>query len=163
MVKALLTETESRVLFVAESPGRREALLAWLKPLGITPAALERWPQFFEGDIRFATVIGPVQDAFRLADGRAVIAEAQVFGLTAPAQQKRRARVRDPETLLKDLSELRPGSPIVHVQHGVGRYRGLTRLDSGGVTAEYLVLGYAGGDTLYVPVGSLGLIHRYIG
>jgi transcription-repair coupling factor (superfamily II helicase) len=162
-IKALLTETSSRALFVAESAGRREALLAWLKPLGITPRALEHWPQFFEDDVRFATVLGPLQDAFRLPDGRAVIAEAQVFGLTAPMQQKRRARARDPETLLRDLSELREGSPIVHVQHGVGRYRGLTRLDSGGVTAEYLVLEYAGGDTLYVPVGSLGLIHRYIG
>ncbi|MGH8443380.1 MAG: DEAD/DEAH box helicase, partial [Nevskiaceae bacterium] len=176
-IKALLTETGARVLFVAESPGRREALLAWLKPLGITPRALERWPQFFEDETRsmpsaqgskhagprVATVLGPLQDAFALADGRAVVAEAQIFGLTAPAQQKRRARARDPETLLRDLSELRDGSPVVHVQHGVGRYQGLTRLDSGGVTAEYLVLEYAGGDTLYVPVGSLGLVHRYIG
>jgi len=162
-IKTLLAETASPVLFVAESPGRREALQAWLKPLGITPRALERWPQFFEDGTRYAVALGPLQDAFRLPDGRAVIAEAQVFGLTAPAQQKRRARVRDPETLLRDLSELRAGSPIVHVQHGVGRYRGLQRLDSGGVTTEYLVLEYAGGDTLYVPVGSLGLIHRYIG
>ncbi len=167
-VRALLTETESRVLFVAESPGRAEALKAWLKPLGITPRALERWPQFFEKDtrgasVRYAIALGPLQDAFRLPDGRAVVAEAQVFGLTAPAQQKRRTRARDPETLLRDLSELRAGSAIVHVQHGVGRYQGLTRLDSGGVTAEYLVLEYAGGDTLYVPVGSLGLVHRYIG
>ena len=162
-VKSLLAASDAQVLFVAESAGRRDALLAWLKPLGITPRQLDRWPQFFEDGTRFAITLGPLQDAFRLPDGRAVIAEAQVFGLTAPAQQKRRARVRDPETLLRDLSELRDGSPIVHVQHGVGRYRGLTRLDSGGVVAEYLVLEYAGGDTLYVPVGSLGLIHRYIG
>jgi len=162
-VKALLGAPGARALLVAESPGRREALLAWLKPQGITPRAIERWPQFFEEGTRFAVALGPLQDAFTLPDGRAVIAEAQVFGLTAPATATRRARVRDPETLLRDLSELREGSPVVHVQHGVGRYRGLTRLDSGGVTAEYLVLEYAGGDTLYVPVGSLNLIHRYIG
>jgi transcription-repair coupling factor (superfamily II helicase) len=162
-VKALLGAPDSRVLFVAESPGRRDALLAWLKPLGITPRAIERWPQFFEEGTRFAVALGPLQDAFRLPVGRAVVAEAQIFGLTAPASATRRARVRDPETLLRDLSELREGSPVVHAQHGVGRYRGLTRLDSGGVTAEYLVLEYAGGDTLYVPVGSLGMVHRYIG
>jgi transcription-repair coupling factor (superfamily II helicase) len=162
-VRALLAESGARVLFVAESPGRREALLAWLKPLGITPRAIERWPQFFDEGTRYALALGPLQDAFALPEGRAVVAEAQVFGLTAPVQQKRRARARDPETLLRDLSELRDGSPVVHVQHGVGRYRGLQRLDSGGVTAEYLVLEYAGGDTLYVPVGSLGLVHRYIG
>jgi transcription-repair coupling factor (superfamily II helicase) len=162
-VKALLTESGARVLFVAESPGRREALLAWLKPLGITPRAIARWPEFFEDGTRYAVALGPLQDAFALPDGRAVVAEAQVFGLTAPASAARRARVRDPETLLRDLSELRAGSPVVHVQHGVGRYRGLVKLDSGGVTAEYLVLEYAGGDTLYVPVGSLNLVHRYIG
>ena len=162
-VRALLAGSEASVLFVAESPGRREALLAWLKPLGITPRAIERWPQFFEPGTRFGVALGPLQDAFALPHGRAVIAEAQIFGLTAPAQQLRRARVRDPATLLRDLSELRDGSPVVHTQHGVGRYRGLTRLDSGGVVAEYLVLEYAGGDTLYVPVGSLGLVHRYIG
>jgi transcription-repair coupling factor (superfamily II helicase) len=162
-IKALLTAPDARALLVAESPGRREALLAWLRPLGITPRAIEHWPQFLEDGTRFAVTLGPLQDAFALPDGRAVVAEAQIFGLTAPAQQKRRARVRDPETLLRDLSELRAGSPVVHVQHGVGRYQGLVRLDSGGVTAEYLVLEYAGGDTLYVPVGSLNLVHRYIG
>jgi transcription-repair coupling factor (superfamily II helicase) len=162
-IKQLLAAPGARALFVAESAGRREALLAWLKPQGITPRAIERWTEFFDEGTRFAVALGPLQDAFALPDGGAVVAEAQVFGLTAPAQQKRRARVRDPQTLLRDLSELREGSPVVHVQHGVGRYKGLTRLDSGGVTAEYLVLEYAGGDTLYVPVGSLGLIHRYIG
>jgi transcription-repair coupling factor (superfamily II helicase) len=162
-IQALLAGPGARALFVAESPGRREALLAWLRPMGITPRTVERWPQFFEEGTRYAVALGPLQDAFTLPDGRAVIAEAQIFGLTAPASAARRARARDPETLLRDLSELRAGSPVVHVQHGVGRYRGLQRLDSGGVTAEYLVLEYAAGDTLYVPVGSLNLVHRYVG
>jgi transcription-repair coupling factor (superfamily II helicase) len=162
-VRQLLAQPESRVLFVAESAGRREALAAWLKPLGITASAVAHWREWAASTARFGIALGPLQDAFTLPDGRSVIAEAQVFGLTAPAQQKRRARVRDPETLLRDLSELREGSPIVHVQHGVGRYRGLTRMDTGGVTAEYLILEYERGDRLYVPVGSLNLIHRYIG
>ena len=162
-IRSLLAAAGARALFVAESPGRRDSLLAWLKPLGITPALLDRWEQFGDPAVRFAIVIGPLQDALRLPDGSAVIAEAQVFGLTAPAQQKRRTRVRDPESLLRDLSELREGAPIVHVQHGIGRYQGLKRLDSGGINAEYLVLEYANSDTLYVPVASLGLIHRYIG
>ena len=162
-VKSLVKTPGSRALFIAESPGRRDALLAWLKPLGVTPSVLERWEQFLDPSLRFGIAIGPLQDALRLPDGSALIAEAQVFGLTAPAQQKRRTRVRDPESLLRDLSELREGAPIVHVQHGIGRYRGLKRLDSGGINAEYLVLEYANQDVLYVPVASLGLIHRYIG
>jgi transcription-repair coupling factor (superfamily II helicase) len=162
-IRRRIAQPGARILFVAESPGRREALLAWLKPLGITPAQLAHWSQFDDPAVRYAVALGPVQDAFALADGRAVVPEAQIFGLTAPAQQKRRARVRDPETLLRDLSELREGTPVVHVQHGIGRYRGLARMDAGGVAAEYLVLEYAGGDTLYVPVASLSLVHRYVG
>ena len=162
-VRAQLAAPDARALFVAESAGRREALAAWLKPLGITAAAIGHWREFRDGEARFGIALGPLQDAFRLPDGRLLIAEAQVFGLSAPAQQKRRSRVRDPETLLRDLSELREGSPVVHVQHGVGRYRGLTRMDAGGVTAEYLILEYEGGDKLYVPVGSLSMVHRYIG
>ncbi|HUR41188.1 MAG TPA: transcription-repair coupling factor [Verrucomicrobiae bacterium] len=163
-VRALLVRPGSSALFVAESPGRREALAAWLKPLGITASHIAHWRDWADGATRFGIALGPLQEALKLPDGRALIAEAQVFGLTAPAQQKRRAsRVRDPETLLRDLSELREGSPIVHVQHGVGRYKGLKRMDAVGVPAEYLVLEYAGGDIIYVPVGSLNLIHRYVG
>jgi transcription-repair coupling factor (superfamily II helicase) len=162
-VRQLIAEGGRRVLFVAESPGRREALLAWLKPQGITPREVASFDEFLDGDKRFAVALGPIQDAYGLPDGSVVIAEAQLFGLTAPAQRKSRARVRDPETLLRDLTDLREGSPVVHVQHGVGRYRGLKKLDAGGVTAEYLVLEYAGGDNIYVPVGSLSLVHRYVG
>jgi transcription-repair coupling factor (superfamily II helicase) len=152
-----------RVLFVAESPGRREALLSWLKPLGIQTREYASWAEFKKDNRRYGITIGPLLEGFSL-QGIRVFAEAQVFGLTAPQQQqRRRARVRDPETLLRDLSSLSIGSPVVHVQHGVGRYQGLQKLDAGGVSAEYLVLEYANNGKLYVPVGSLGLIHRYTG
>ncbi|MGQ0528696.1 MAG: transcription-repair coupling factor, partial [Panacagrimonas sp.] len=93
----------------------------------------------------------------------------QIFGSRAPVESRKRVKIRDPETILRDLSALAIGSPVVHVQHGVGRYRGLQRLEAGGVEAEYLVLEYAPRsgstqpDKLYVPVGSLQLIHRYTG
>jgi transcription-repair coupling factor (superfamily II helicase) len=162
-VKTLIREAATRLLFVAESPGRREALQAWLKPQGLSAGDCAHWQDFADGRQRYALTLGPLQESLRLPDGRVLVAEAQVFGLTAPAQQRRRARVRDPETLLRDLNDLREGSPVVHVQHGVGRYRGLIKLDAGGVSAEYLVLEYAGGDKLYVPVGSLSQVHRFLG
>ncbi|HEY0975738.1 MAG TPA: transcription-repair coupling factor [Solimonas sp.] len=161
-----LAATQDRVLFVAESAGRREALLGWLKPLGIQPREHARWQAFFDdGGKRYGIVLGPLQDSFRLTDENvAVVSETQVFGLRAPTQTpRRRTKVRDPETVLRDLSSLVEGSPVVHVQHGVGRYRGLQRLDAGGVEAEYLVLEYANHNKLYVPVASLNLIHRYTG
>ncbi|HEX4871411.1 MAG TPA: transcription-repair coupling factor [Nevskiaceae bacterium] len=154
----------SRMLFVAESPGRREALLAWLKPLGVIPREHRDWPDFLSGNNRYGIVLGPLQQGVELgSEGLTLVAEAQIFGARAPVESRKRAKVRDPETLLRDLSSLSLGSPVVHVQHGVGRYRGLERLEAGGVEAEYLVLEYAEGAKIYVPVGSLGLIHRYTG
>jgi transcription-repair coupling factor (superfamily II helicase) len=159
-----------RILFIAESAGRREALLGWLKPLGVLPRLHDNWPQFAADKNRYGIVIGPLQDGLNLRSARvAVIAEAQVFGQRAPVSLRKRGKIRDPETILRDLNDLKLGAPVVHVQHGVGRYRGLIRLDAGGVEAEYLVLEYASrdggidGDKLYVPVASLNLIHRYTG
>ena len=156
---------EERFLFLAESAGRREAVVQWLKPLGLIPRAYESFAAFMSDSARVGVTLGPIQESLLIPPlGIALIAEAQLFGLTAPQQQlKRRAKARDPETILRDLSSLVVGSPVVHVEHGVGRYRGLITLDSGGVTNEYLVLEYSDGDKLYVPVGSLAQIHRYTG
>ncbi len=164
-VKQYLAQQEDRVLFVAESAGRREALLGWLKLLGILPREYARWNEFTADRKRYGIVLGPVQEGFRLPDEQVgVVAESQVFGLHAPLQTpRRRTKVRDPETVLRDLSSLTVGSPVVHVQHGVGRYQGLERIDAGGVEAEYLLLEDANAATLYVPVASLNLIHRYTG
>ena len=170
-VRSHLSATPHRVLFVAESPGRREALLDWLKPLGVQPRGFDTWSAFVADKNKYGITLGPIQEGLSLPEqGLSIIAEPQVFGLRAPAEtRKRNAKIRDPETILRDLSALAIGSPVVHVQHGVGRYRGLTKLDAGGVDAEYLVLEYAPRsgskepDKLYVPVGSLQLIHRYTG
>jgi transcription-repair coupling factor (superfamily II helicase) len=166
-VRAELEAQSGRVLFVAESPGRREALLAWLKPLGLAPREYADWnTALADAQRRYGIVLGPLSRGFRLpAEQISVIAEAQVFGLHAPSQStpRRRSKVRDPDTILRDLSSLVPGAPVVHVEHGVGRYLGLQKLDAGGIETEYLVLEYAKGDKLYVPVGSLNLIHRYTG
>ncbi|TXH02806.1 MAG: transcription-repair coupling factor [Nevskiaceae bacterium] len=163
-VKQYLADTQDRVLFIAESAGRRETLLDWLKPLGIQPRLHEGWADFETDRNRFGITLGPLQGGFRSASEQiGVVSEAQVFGLRAPALTRKRGKVRDPETILRDLSSLSIGSPVVHAQHGVGRYLGLQKLDAGGVEAEYLVLEYANQDKLYVPVGALSLIHRYTG
>ncbi|WP_242600726.1 CarD family transcriptional regulator, partial [Erwinia billingiae] len=72
-------------------------------------------------------------------------------------------RTINPDVLIRNLAELRSGQPVVHLEHGVGRYIGLTTLETGGITAEYLMLTYAGDAKLYVPVSSLHLISRYAG
>jgi transcription-repair coupling factor (superfamily II helicase) len=162
-----LKQAPERILFVAESPGRREAVLGWLKPQGLLAREYAGWEDFLTDGKRYGIVLGPLQDSLRLPDEKlAIVSEAQIFGNRAPMQsrsRRQRGKVRDPETILRDLSALTIGSPVVHVLHGVGRYLGLQKLDAGGIEAEYLVLEYAGGDKLYVPVGSLSQIHRYTG
>ena len=160
------TATEGRVLFVAESAGRREVLIERLRRNGLAPALLDSWPEFERQTKRFSVVLGPVdQGLIDAHNGYGIVPETALTGRapTATIRRTRAQRVRDPDTLLRDLSSLQIGAPVVHVQQGVGRYLGLERLDAGGVATEYLVLEYGGGDKLYVPVASLSLIHRYTG
>ncbi len=160
----LANADRDRILFIAESPGRREALLDWLKPLGVLPRVHDGWHSFAADRNRYGITLGPLQDGLHLRGAHvAIIAEPQVFGSRAPVSLRKRGKIRDPETILRDLNDLKLGAPVVHVEHGVGRYRGLLRLDAGGIEAEYLVLEYAEGDKLYVPVASLNQIHRYTG
>ena len=93
----------------------------------------------------------------------AIISEAQLFAERVAQRGKRAKRTRDAESLIHNLTELAIGAPVVHEDHGVGRYQGLSVLDVGGLTQEFLTLEYAGGDRIYVPVASLHLISRYTG
>lgn len=65
--------------------------------------------------------------------------------------------------MIRNLAELHVGQPVVHLEHGVGRYAGMTTLEAGGIKGEYLMLTYANDAKLYVPVSSLHLISRYAG
>src|SRR5699024_11944528 len=76
---------------------------------------------------------------------------------------RRQRRAIDPETAIRELTDLAEGAPVVHQDHGVGRYQGLIKLSAGGVENEFVMLTYAGNDLLYVPVASLHLVHRYTG
>jgi transcription-repair coupling factor (superfamily II helicase) len=78
-------------------------------------------------------------------------------------RRRQKIRTRDLDAVIRNLAELQPGSPVVHEDHGVGRYLGLQKLNVGNIEAEFLTLEYAGGDKLYVPVSSLHLISRYSG
>ncbi len=153
-----------RVLLAADSAGRREALLELMAPADLKPAGVAGWDAFLQGDARFAITVAPLEDGFALVDPPiAVLTERQLFPERAEQSRRRRKAVRDPEAVLRDLGEIQPGSPIVHEDHGVGRYHGLVVLESGGIRGEYLQIEYAKGDKLYVPVSQLQLVSRYSG
>jgi transcription-repair coupling factor (superfamily II helicase) len=161
---AALRATESRVLLAAESPGRRELLLDVLRPHGIAPRIVAGWDEFLASGVELAVAVAPLVSGVVLTDPPITIyAEQQLFGERARQDRRRRRSDRDPARIIQQLADLRPGAPVVHEDYGVGRYRGLTTMETGGLTAEFLVLEYADGDRLYVPVQALERVSRYTG
>ena len=163
-LRRFLDEFDGRVLFTAESAGRREVLLELLARLKLRPQEVSGWPQFAESSERLAISIAPLDDGLLLQDPAvALIAESPLFGQRI-MQRRRREKGRDAgENVIKNLTELREGAPVVHIDHGVGRYHGLVTLEIEGQAAEFLMLQYAEEAKLYVPVSSLHLIARYTG
>jgi transcription-repair coupling factor (superfamily II helicase) len=151
-----------RILFCAESAGRREVLLELLARLKLKPREVEGWNEFSASDERLAICIAPLDEGL-LLDELALIAESPLFGQRV-MQRRRREKTRDGgDNVIKNLTELREGAPVVHIDHGVGRYQGLITLEIDGQSAEFLALQYAEEAKLYVPVASLHLIARYTG
>ena len=155
----------TRVLVAADSPGRREALLEQLNAAGAKPQIVDGWPAFLGRGEPLSITSAPLERGFILTQPSiAVFTERELAGERARSErQRRRVAERDPEAILRDLSELEIGTPIVHVDHGVGRYLGLVALDVGGMPGEFLAIEYARGDKLYVPVAQLALVSRYSG
>jgi transcription-repair coupling factor (superfamily II helicase) len=157
-----LGKSTERVLICAESAGRREMLSDLLRDNATPAHQVESWQDFLASNQRCCVVVAPLDQGLVMqAAGICLIAEHEMFG-TRPARRRNR-RVRDPETILNDLTDLHIGSPVVHIDYGVGRYQGLSHLEIDSVPGDFLTLEYAGGDLLHVPVGSLQLISRYTG
>ncbi len=176
-VKSFLASYPGRVLVAADSPGRREALLEVMQAAGLAPEVVAGFTDFLpqrhapasdtgaaKALARFAIAVAPLEDGFALDQPQiAILTERQLFPERATQPHRRRRTGREPEAIIRDLGELSEGSPIVHEDHGVGRYRGLVVLEAGGTPGEYLEIEYAKGDRLYVPVAQLHLISRYSG
>ncbi|WIG55159.1 MAG: Transcription-repair coupling factor [Rhodanobacteraceae bacterium] len=156
---------EQRVLIAADSPGRREALLEQLAASGMKPDVADAWPAITVAQAPLCITVAPLERGFSLAQpALTIVTERELAGERARGERRRRqVAERDPEAILRDLTELEIGAPIVHVDHGVGRYLGLMALDVGGMPGEFLAIEYARGDKLYVPVAQLGLVSRYSG
>ncbi len=153
-----------KILFLAESPGRREYLCDVLKGFGIRPKVIKSWQEFINSELSLAITVGPLEEGLLLPENEiAIVTESNLFGARVKQKRKYRRHIRDAEALIRDLSELAQGAPMVHEDHGVGRYRGLKTLNLSGAETEFLVLEYANQDLLYVPVSSLHLVSRYTG
>ncbi len=163
-LEQFLREFPGRVLLAAESAGRREMLLDLLRRRDIAPRQVDGWQQFLGGSERCAITVSPIATGLVLERPPiALIAEDQLFGERARQERRRRRPERDPETIIRELADLRPGAPVVHEEYGVGRFVGLASMEAGGLLGEFLVLEYADGDRLYVPVQALERVTRYTG
>ncbi len=167
-LRHFLASYPGRVLIAADSAGRREALNETLAGAGLKPTSMEGWSAFLAEDApRFAITIASLEQGFALTKPAiTVLTERELYGERVRSERDRKRRrggARDPESIIRDLTELSLGAPIVHVDHGVGRYHGLISMDVGGMDGEFLTIEYAKGDKLYVPVAQLGLVSRYSG
>jgi len=162
---AFVNGSATRKLVVAESPGRRETLAQLLAEHGLPLPAVDDWAGFVDGDAPVALAVGPLHDGFAVADaGFAVLTEAELFvGTVRRTRRGLRESQTDIDAIIRDLSELKIGDPVVHAQHGIGRYEGLATMDLGDGPTEFLHLTYANQATLYVPVSQLHVIGRYSG
>jgi transcription-repair coupling factor (superfamily II helicase) len=163
-LETFLDTFRGRVLLAADSAGRREVLLEMLRAHGLKPAGIAGWHEFVDGTAPFALCVAPEMAGLNiLTPPIVVLGEAQLFGQRARQERRRRRSQSDPQAILRDLTALGPGSPVVHEEYGVGRYIGLQVMQVAGQDGEFVVLEYAGGDKLYVPVQQLHLVSRYSG
>jgi transcription-repair coupling factor (superfamily II helicase) len=163
-MRAFVEGFDGRVLLLAESAGRRETMQEYFGEHGLRPKPAATYAEFVAAPDKLMLGVAPLHGGFLLARERfAVVTENELYPAQVRNRTQRETRRATSEYMLRDLSEVKVGDPVVHEQHGIGRYLGLQSMNLGEGETEFLTLEYAGGDKLYVPVSALYLISRYSG
>jgi len=163
-LKRYLASADGRVVICAESAGRRETMQQYFAEYGLSVPLADDWRSVAKGEPTLALVVSPLHAGFAWPKAKlAFITEAELYAGVVRRDKRDAARRTNVDAMLRDLSEVRIGDPVVHEQHGIGRYLGLVTMDLGEGTAEFLQLVYANDAKLYVPVANLHLIGRYSG
>ena len=168
-----LQEIKGRILFTADSAGRRENLIGFLRDNGFTTHTVDNWQAFInaDNDSPISVTIAPMEQGLWLQNTDqdtdqsplVIIPEALLFGQQVRQKRRMRKPTRDADAIIRNLTDLAIGDPVVHEEHGVGRYQGMQKITTSGIEQEFIMLEYAKGSKLYVPVASLHLISRYSG
>jgi transcription-repair coupling factor (superfamily II helicase) len=163
-LESFLMENNEAVVFCVESAGRREALLELLERINISPQIIDSWHDLTEHEFEFAITTAPIEDSFYSQQLDAwLISENALFGERIRQSRRQKQEKDQSENVIRNLTELTMGAAVVHIDHGVGRYRGMQTIEVDGDATEFVMLEYADQAKLYVPVSSLHLISRYSG
>ncbi len=158
----------TRIVFCAETQGRQENLITLLKKTPYSPSPIATFAEHTTAKSLASVVVGRVDHSFCVQQGAndsvLFVTETQLLGHKITQRRRRDQRkATDESAIIRNLAELATGQPVVHIEHGVGRFLGLQTLDTGGVTTEFVTIEYGKGAKLYVPVSSLHFISRYSG
>jgi transcription-repair coupling factor (superfamily II helicase) len=158
-----ISVSDKRILIVAESAGRRESILGLLKENDQHCITVNSFSDFLTSGVSLALTVAEIDRGMDLpSQNIEIITESQLYGKRS-YQRKRSDKNRDPDAIIRSLAELKIGDPVVHEDHGVGRYRGLESLNINGNDNEFATIEYQQGDKIYIPVLSLDLVSRYVG
>lgn len=164
-LSSFIHQSNAKILITAQTLGHYETLRETLATNGLHAQQVDSWKAFLEDTAPIAMAVAQIEKGIWLpADGLAVVSENDLQN-DRPVQKLKSKSSNNIETIIRDLTDLSEGAPVVHEEHGVGRFRGLVKMAIGAndIETELLVIEYAGGDKLYVPVSSLHLISRYTG
>ncbi|HEX8605946.1 MAG TPA: transcription-repair coupling factor [Pseudoduganella sp.] len=166
-LRAYALRPDLRVMICADSNGRRETLQQYFAEFDLHPALVDGYAGFLASHDRLVLGVAPLQAGFEMRAGETTlvfITETELYaGSGRRVGKKKQEGVTQVESMVRDLSELKIGDPVVHINHGIGRYMGLVSMDLGEGETEFLHLEYAKDTKLYVPVSQLHVISRYSG
>ncbi|WP_175041536.1 transcription-repair coupling factor [Duganella vulcania] len=166
-LRAYLLQAGRRVMICAETNGRRETLQQYFTEYDLALTPVEGYEGFATSSAKLMLGVAPLHAGFELStpdEHLIFITETELYaGSGRRVGTKKQEAVTQVESMVRDLSELKIGDPVVHINHGIGRYMGLTSMDLGEGETEFLHLEYAKNTKLYVPVSQLHVISRYSG
>ena len=155
---AKLKKSGKKVIFASYSAGSRERLAGLLDDHGLTSLSqVGTWQEALGSKSAAAQIILPLDHGFTAPDV-AVLTEQDMLGDRLVRRKKHR---KSADAFLAELAALTPGDLVVHMDHGIARYEGLTSVMVGKAPHDCVALSYAGGDKLYVPVENIDVLSRY--
>ena len=149
------------IIILVRNEGRAQRLGEILEERGVKRFATGRLQEYAPLKSTIFISYGYLNYGFRLPNLKTVfITDQEIFGKERNKRYRLTRRKSEPFSTAMDIS---PGDYVVHIDHGIGKYKGMVNLTVKGVKQDYLLIEYAQGDKLYVPVDQFDLVHKYIG